>query len=284
MKIRNRIVSLVLAMVLLVSAIPMSAFAAGDIMYGIGYITGSKVRLRSEANTDSKIVDTTGKGEVVTVISKSGDWYNVIYDLKEGYIHSDYLDVSTTANAELGYGKITGSGVNMRSGAGTSYSRVVKGNKGDKAYIVGISDGWYRVIYSNKVCYIRSDYLDLTEVPYENNASKHSPKFFRGGKYETLLMRLLKKNKGIDFDKTKSVLEEYVVPMDCALIGTKIWELPIPKSAMVVSVVRSGNTLIPDEDLELKYADELFIIMNQNTYPDDNQKIESLIYNNWKEE
>ena len=182
MKIRNRIVSLVLAMVLLVSAIPMSAFAAGDIMYGIGYITGSKVRLRSEANTDSKIVDTTGKGEVVTVISKSGDWYNVIYDLKEGYIHSDYLDVSTTANAELGYGKINGSGVNMRSGAGTSYSKVVKGNKGDKAYIVGISDGWYRVIYSNKICYIRSDYLDLTEVPYENNASKHSPKFFRGGK------------------------------------------------------------------------------------------------------
>ena len=182
MKIRNRIVSLVLAMVLLVSAIPMSAFAAGDVMYGIGYITGSKVRLRSEANTDSKIVDTTNKGEVVTVISKDGDWYNVIYDLKEGYIHENYLDVSTTANAELGYGKINGSGVNMRSGAGTSYSKVVKGSKGDKAYIVGIKDGWYRVIYSNKVCYIRSDYLDLTEIPYENDASKNSPKFFRGGK------------------------------------------------------------------------------------------------------
>ena len=182
MKIRNRIVSLVLAMVLLVGAIPMSAFAAGDVMYGIGYITGSKVRLRSEANTDSKIVDTTNKGEVVTVISKDGDWYNVIYDLKEGYIHENYLDVSTTANAELGYGKINGSGVNMRSGAGTSYSKVVKGSKGDKAYIVGIKDGWYRVIYSNKVCYIRSDYLDLTEIPYENDASKNSPKFFRGGK------------------------------------------------------------------------------------------------------
>ena len=181
MKIRNRVVSLVLALVLLVGSIPMSAFAAGDIMYGIGYITGTKVRLRSEANTDSKIVDTTNKGEVVTVISESGDWYKVIYDLKEGYIHSDYLDVSTTANAELGYGKINGSGVNMRSGAGTSYSRVVKGSKGDKAYIVGMKDGWYRVIYSNKVCYIRSDYLDLTEVPYENSASKNDPIFFRGG-------------------------------------------------------------------------------------------------------
>ena len=182
MKIRNRIVSLILATVLLISAVPMNVFAAGDVMYGIGFITGSKVRLRSEANTDSKIVDTTNKGEVTVVIGKSGDWYKVVYDLKEGYIHSDYLDVSTTANAELGYGKINGSGVNLRSGAGTSYSRVVKGSKGDKAYIVGIEDGWYKVIFSGKVCFIRSDYLDLTEVPYENNASKNSPKFFRGGK------------------------------------------------------------------------------------------------------
>ena len=37
MKIRNRIVSLILAMVLLVSAIPMNVFAADDIMYGIGF-------------------------------------------------------------------------------------------------------------------------------------------------------------------------------------------------------------------------------------------------------
>jgi len=182
MKVRNRIVSLILAMVLLVSVIPVSVFAAGDIMYGIGYITGSNVRLRSEANADSKIVDTTSKGEVAVVVSKENNWYKVIYDLKEGYIHSDYLNVSTTANAELGYGKINGSGVNLRSGAGTSYSKVVKGSKGDKAYIVGISDGWYRVIFKNKVCYIRSDYLDLTEVPYENDASKNIPTFFRGGK------------------------------------------------------------------------------------------------------
>ena len=104
MKIRNRIVSFILAMVLLVSIIPVNAFAAGNMMYGIGFITGSSVRLRSDASTDSKIVDTTSKGEVVAVVSKHGDWYKVVYDLQEGYMHSDYLDVSTTGNAELGYG------------------------------------------------------------------------------------------------------------------------------------------------------------------------------------
>ena len=181
MNIRNRIVSLILAVVLLVSAIPMGAFAAGDIMYGIGFITGSSVRLRSEADTGSKIIETTSKGDVVAVVSKSGDWYKVVYNLKNGYIHSDYLNVFTTANAELGYGKINGSNVNLRSGAGTSYSKVVRGNKGEKAYILGIKDGWYKVIFEGNICYIRSDYLDLTEIPYENKASSNSPKFFRGG-------------------------------------------------------------------------------------------------------
>ena len=182
MKIRNRIVSFILAMVLLVSIIPVNAFAAGNMMYGIGFITGSSVRLRSDASTDSKIVDTTSKGEVVAVISKHGDWYKVVYDLQEGYMHSDYLNVSTTGNAELGYGKVNGTAVNLRSGASTSSSKVARGDKGDKAYIVGIKDGWYKVIFDGKICYIRSDFLDLTEVPYENKASSKSPKFFRGGK------------------------------------------------------------------------------------------------------
>lgn len=182
MKFRNRIVSFVLAAVLLFSTIPMNAFAAGEIMYGIGFVTGSSVRLRSSASTDSKIVDTTRKGEVVVVISKHDDWYKVVYDLKEGYIHGDYVDVDKTENAELGYGKVTASAVKVRSGAGTSYSELDKAKRGEKAYIVGIKDGWYKVIFEKTVGYIRSDYLELTEVPYENNASSNSPKFFKGGK------------------------------------------------------------------------------------------------------
>lgn len=182
MKIRNRIVSFLLAMVLLVSAVPMSVFAAGNVMYGIGFITGSKVRLRSEPDTESKIIDNTTKGEVVVVISKHDDWYKVIFDLKEGYIHGDYVNVSTTANAELGYGKVTASAVKIRSGAGTSYSELDKAKRGEKLYIVGLKDGWYRVIFEKTVGYVRSDYVELTEVPYENDASKNSPKFFKGGK------------------------------------------------------------------------------------------------------
>ena len=182
MKHLTRMISMVLALVLLLGTIPMTAFAKSDIIYGVAFITGSSVRLRSDDSTSSKVLETTKKNDVVVVVSKQGDWYKVIYNLKEGYMHGDYLKVSKTGDAELGYGKINGSSVNLRSGAGTSYSKVTQGNKGEKAYIIGVNDGWYKVIFKEKICYIRSDYLDLTEIPYENAASTNSPKFFKGGK------------------------------------------------------------------------------------------------------
>lgn len=182
MKKRNRVFSLLLALVLMVSILPVNTYAKGDIMQGVAWVNGSNLRLRSAASTGSTILDSAAKGEVVVVVAKQGDWYKVVYDLQVGYMHGDYLKVVTKENVELGYGKINGTSVNMRSGPDTSYSVVAKGDKGDKAYIIGINEGWYKVIYGSKICYIRSDYLDLTEVPYENNGSSVSPKFFRGGK------------------------------------------------------------------------------------------------------
>ena len=182
MKISKRLMSAVLVLVLLVSCVSITAAAKSEVKYGVAFVTGSNLRLRSKATTSSTILDTAAKGEVAVVLSKSGDWYKVIYNLTEGYMHSDYLKVVTKENAELGYGVVNGSAVNMRKGPGTSYGAVAKANKGDKAYIIGINTGWYKVIYGENICYIRSDYLDLTEVPYENNDSAKSPLFFRGGK------------------------------------------------------------------------------------------------------
>jgi len=116
------------------------------------------------------------------VISVSGSWYHVIYNLQEGYMHGDYLNVLTKENAELGYGKVIASRVNIRSGPSTGH-RVVNGtSKGASCYILGLNEGWYKVICGNTIGYIRSDLLELTEIPYENQASPNSPKFFKGGK------------------------------------------------------------------------------------------------------
>ena len=182
MKFHKRIISLLLALVLLAGPLTTTAHAAGDIMYGIGFVTASALRLRSEPNTTSSTITTAPKNECVVVISKTGEWYKVNYNLQVGYMHEDYVSVLTAENAELGYGKVTGDRVNMRSGASTSNRVVDVAAKGDKAYIIGLNKGWYKVIYEGNICYIRSDYLELTEYPYENQKSPNSPKFFRLGK------------------------------------------------------------------------------------------------------
>ena len=182
MKLSHRIFSLLLVLALMFGSMTITASAAGEIMYGIGFTTGSQLRLRAQPSTASAVLDISPKGEVVVVVSQVGDWYKVIYNLKEGYMHRDYVSVLTRENAELGYGKINGTCVNLRSGPSTAYKSVGMGNRGDKVYIIGLNTGWYKVIWNGSVCYIRSDFVDLTEIPYENQASSNSPRFFRDGK------------------------------------------------------------------------------------------------------
>lgn len=97
-------------------------------------------------------------------------------------MHEDYLKVSSVENAELGNGKITGNSVNLRTGPGTSFSVSAVSKKGETCYIIGINNGWYKVIYKDTLTYIRSDYVSLTEIPYENKDSTNNSKFYRSGK------------------------------------------------------------------------------------------------------
>ena len=182
MKISKRIVSIAVMVMLIISIFPIGALASGDVMHGIGFVNATTLRLRKAPNTTSATLDTAYNRECVVLISKSGDWYQVNYNLQIGYMHKDYLTVSTCENAELGYGEVIGSTVNMRSGPSTAHTRVAVASKGEKCYIIGLNNGWYKVIYSGKICYIRSDFLKLTEFPYENKDSANSPKFFRYGK------------------------------------------------------------------------------------------------------
>lgn len=176
-----RVMSMVLAIVLALTSVSICASAAGNIKTGIGFVTASALRLRAEPNTNCETLDIAYNGEVVVVTDLQGDWYKVIYNLQEGYMHSDYLSVLDRENAELGYGEVNATYVNLRSGPSTSHGAVNMADIGDKVYIIGLNCGWYKVIFEDDICYIRSDFVDLTEVPYENIKSSKTPLFFRGG-------------------------------------------------------------------------------------------------------
>ena len=178
----RRLACMLLLVSLLACSFPMTTFAANDLMYGIGFVDASGLRLRSSPSTSSETLDIAPDNECVVVIGISGDWYHVIYDLQEGYMHRDYLNVLTKENAELGYGRVTATRVNIRSGPGTDYKVIDGASKGALCYIIGLNEGWYKIIFGDTIGYMRSDFLGLTEYPYENRRSPNTPKFFRNGK------------------------------------------------------------------------------------------------------
>lgn len=183
MKHTHRIASLVLAFFLILTVTaPATQAASRETKTGIAFVTAFALRLRSEPNSISKTLDYASQNEMVVVLGTSGDWYKVNYNLRTGYMHKDYLRFTPRENAELGYGKVNGSGVRLRSGPGTDYSSLATTEQGESAYIIGINNQWFKVIYGTQIGYIRSDYLDLTEIPYENADSPNNPLFFRGGK------------------------------------------------------------------------------------------------------
>ena len=147
MKFSTRVLSLVLAVILTVSVLSISAFAATEIKSGVAFVDASALNMRSGPSTSHSIVDVAYRNEVVVILGQQGNWYRVIYNLKEGYMSADYLDLIERENVELGYGKINSTLVNLRSGPSTSYGVVAQASNGEKAYIIGINCVWYKVIF-----------------------------------------------------------------------------------------------------------------------------------------
>lgn len=183
MKFSTRAAALTAALMIFSSSFSMKAHADDSgLVYGIGFVNATGLNLRQSPDTGSQVLTTANSGECIVVLDSENGWYKVSYNLQTGYMSADYINVATAENAELGYGVVTGSGVNLRSGPDTSYNRVATASQGEKCYIIGVNNGWYKVLYNNQTCYIRSDFLSLTEVPYENQASTSQPKYFRQGK------------------------------------------------------------------------------------------------------
>ncbi len=181
MNSKKRFLSLALVLSGLVSTLVLTTNASDSVKDSIGIVDASALRLRAEPNTSSEIKDLSYRGDYVVVLDQEGDWYKVIYNTTEGYMHGDYLTVKERENVELGYGRINTGLVNMRSEPSTSGDLVAQISGGEEAYIIGFNCGWYKVIYDDQVGYIRSDLLDLTEVPYANSGSSESPKYFING-------------------------------------------------------------------------------------------------------
>ena len=168
----KRLLMLGLVLVVIVELLGTVTFQteARELKSAIGTVTAETLRLRSEPSISGSVIGTAYRNDKVVVIRQEGEWYRVIFNLKTGYMHRNYLKLEDTKNVKLGYAKFYTT-TNIRANPGTEAGVVAKAIGGNTCFIIGFNRGWYKVSYNGQLGYVRSDLLKLLEIPYENHDS-----------------------------------------------------------------------------------------------------------------
>jgi len=134
-------------------------------------VTTGNLNMRSGAGTTYGILLTIPKGTTLSLQSVEGKWAKVSFSGKTGYVSTDYLQVVTatapvapvTPPAATDTGVTTGN-LNMRSGAGTTFSILLTIPKGTTLSLQSVEGKWAKVSYSGKTGYVSTDYLQVASV------------------------------------------------------------------------------------------------------------------------
>ena len=147
------------------------ASAADQIAVGVGCTSGSSLRLRAEASTDSAIVTQLDKSVAVAILGRQEGWYYVSYDGNNGYLSADYV-IEDQDGVFTADGRVNGDGVNVRAEASADAESLATVNTGSAVTVNGFADGWYAVTCQyGTTGYIRSDFVDLTSASAAGSTS-----------------------------------------------------------------------------------------------------------------
>ena len=130
------------------------------------------LNVRSGAGTSYSVIGSLNNGAKVEIVETSGSWYKIKYGSGYGYVSKDYVTVSSSSNSGSNNGSSSSTstqsgtvkangGLNVRSGAGTSYSVIGSLSNGAKVEIVETSGTWYKVKYGSGYGYVSKDYVTI---------------------------------------------------------------------------------------------------------------------------
>lgn len=80
-----------------------------------------------------------------------------------------FVSMSAMAVEYIGIGTVTGSVVNLRTGAGTGNDVIAKVSYGDTYPAVASQDGWFQIAFNNTVAWICGSYFSVSPVSAENS-------------------------------------------------------------------------------------------------------------------
>lgn len=115
-------------------------------------------------SSDSEQADKLGKVSTGTRIQvqevQLNGWTKVVFEGKDGFIKSEYLEPEESAEGLEIIGKVTATTtINVRADANQSATKLGVLSMGESLELVEIANGWCKVIYNGQVAYVSADYV-----------------------------------------------------------------------------------------------------------------------------
>ena len=128
-----------------------------------GTVTADALNVRSGPSTSYSITTKLYKGDKVEILETSNGWHKIkASNGKIGWVSGDYIKVSSGSTSQTSYkATVTATSLNVRSGAGTSYSVITKLSKGTVVDVIeSASNGWKKIKTSGGTTgWVSGDYL-----------------------------------------------------------------------------------------------------------------------------
>ena len=162
MKGRKWLILLVMAL----ACVLLAGTALADSLRFGAVDNGNSVNLRQSASTGSAWLGSYPRGTWMRILGEQGNFYYVrTPDGKTGYMHKDYVSVTSVAKGTIGVIDTT-SYVNLRKSPSRSARVLGTYNDGVPCILLSESNGWYHVKVDGVLGYFDASYVDKTYTTY----------------------------------------------------------------------------------------------------------------------
>lgn len=136
-----------------------------------GIINTDYVNIRSGPATTYEVLGQLSQGSQVEITDSRNGWYQVKNSQLSGWVRNDLIDLQKEYSLV-----VTGNGVNLRSGPGTTYAPVGYANKGQTLTLLSTTGDWYQIKTADGlVAYISAAWAEKKEAKTTPPSNSNQP-------------------------------------------------------------------------------------------------------------
>ena len=114
----------------------------------------------SDSEQADRLGKATGGTKLQVLEQRVNGWSKVLFENKEGFIKSEYLQMEESAAGQATVGKITATtNINVRASASETASKLGVLAGGDSADLIAEEGEWCKIKYNGQVGYVKTEYV-----------------------------------------------------------------------------------------------------------------------------